>query len=156
LLLFFVDSGIRRAEGVALNWGDVNFQTGAVLIKLGKGRKARVTAIGAHSKRALIAYRRSRKVGEGDPLFQTDEGGRLTAMGLRSIFQRIGNRAGIKISPHMLRRTFATQSLRGGMDILALQRLLGHSSVEMTSHYVQYLSDDVLAQHQAHGLDGWL
>jgi integrase len=156
LLLFFVDSGVRRAEALALNWGDVNFQTGAVLIRLGKGNKARVSAIGAHTRRALIAYRRSRKVGEGDPLFQTDEGMRLTPMGLRSIFERLGKRAGEKISPHMLRRTCAVQSLRGGMDVITLQKILGHASVEMTSHYIQFLTDDVLAEHRQHGADSWL
>jgi integrase/recombinase XerD len=156
LLLFFVDSGVRRAEALALNWGDVNFQTGAVLVRLGKGNKARVTCIGAHTRRALIAYRRSRKVGEGDPLFQTDEGMRLTPMGLRSIFERLGKRAGEKISPHMLRRTCAVQSLRGGMDVITLQKILGHASVEMTSHYIQFLTDDVLAEHRQHGADSWL
>jgi site-specific recombinase XerD len=156
LLLFFVDSGIRRAEMLALNWQDVNFQTGAVVIRLGKGNKARVTAIGAHTRRALISYRRSRKVGDADPLFQTDEGMRLTPMGLRSIFERLGKRAGFKIYPHMLRRTCAVQSLRGGMDVITLQKILGHADVSMTAHYCALLNDDVLAEHRAHGLDGWL
>jgi integrase/recombinase XerD len=156
LLLFFVDSGVRRAEALALNWGDVNFQTGAVLVRLGKGNKARVTCIGAHTRRALIAYRRSRKVGEGDPLFQTDEGMRLTPMGLRSIFERLGKRAGEKISPHALRRSFAIASLRQGMNLIALQRLMGHADVSTTGVYVQYVSEDLITEHRAHGLDGWL
>jgi integrase/recombinase XerD len=156
ILLLLVDSGVRRAECLALTWGDVNFQTGAVLVRLGKGRKARVTAIGAHTRRALITYRRSRKVGEEDPLFQTDEGMRLSPMGLRSIFERLGKRAGFKISPHMLRRTCAVQSLRGGMDVITLQKILGHASVEMTAHYCALLSDDVLSEHSKHGADSWL
>jgi integrase len=82
ILLFFVYSGIRRAEALALNWEDVNFQTGAVIVRCGKGNRARVSAIGARTRRALITYRRTRKAGEGEPLFQTDEGMRLTAFGL--------------------------------------------------------------------------
>jgi site-specific recombinase XerD len=156
ILLFFVDSGIRRAEALALNWSDVNFQTGAVLIRKGKGNKARVSAIGAHTRRALISYRRSRKVGEADPLFQTDEGMRLSAMGLRSIFQRVGRRAGIKISPHMLRRTCAVQFLREHGDVIALQALLGHADVSTTAIYCNLLSDDVLQEHRQHGADSWL
>lgn len=156
LLLFFVDSGIRRAEALALNWEDVNFQTGAVIIRCGKGNKARVTAIGAHTRRSLITYRQSRKVGDNDPLFQTDEGMRLTPIGLRSVFERLGKRAGFKTSPHMLRRTCAVQSLRGGMDVITLQKILGHADVSMTAHYCELLTDDVLSEHQAHGLDEWL
>jgi site-specific recombinase XerD len=156
ILLFFVDSGIRRAEMLALNWEDVNFQTGAVVIRCGKGNKARVTAIGAHTRRALISYKRSRKIGEADPLFQTDEGMRLSAMGLRSIFERLCKRAGFKVSPHMLRRTCAVQSLRGGMDVVTLQKILGHADLSMTAHYCALLTDDVLEEHQAHGADSWL
>jgi site-specific recombinase XerD len=155
ILLFLADSGVRRGEALALNWEDVSFQSGAVLIRLGKGNKARVTAVGERTRKALMSYRRGRKVGEGDPLFVTDEGGRLTPMGVRSLFLRLSTRAGFNISPHMLRRTFAIQSLRAGMDLIALQRLMGHASVEMTEHYVQYLTDDVLAEHAAHGLDQW-
>jgi site-specific recombinase XerD len=156
ILLFVVDSGIRRAEMLALNWGDVNFQTGAIIIRKGKGNKARVSAIGAHTRRALISYRRSRNAGDGDPLFQTDEGMRLSAMGLRSIFQRLGKRAGFKISPHMLRRTCAVQFLREHGDVIALQALLGHADVSMTAHYCALLSDDVLSEHRQHGADSWL
>jgi site-specific recombinase XerD len=156
ILLLLVDSGIRRAEALALNWVDINFQTGAVLIRNGKGRKARITAIGARTRRALITYRRNLKAEDASPLFQTDEGMRLTAMGLRSIFERLGKRTGIKISAHMLRRTCAVQSLTAGMDVITLQKILGHADVSTTAIYCALLDGDVLQEHKAHGLDGWL
>jgi integrase len=61
----------------------------------------------------------------------------LTPGGLRSAFERIGKRAGLKITPHALRRTFATLSRRAGMDLLELQALMGHASLDMTKHYIE-------------------
>jgi integrase/recombinase XerD len=116
ILLFLADSGIRRAEVLSLNWGDVNFQTGAVIFRRGKGRKERVTAIGARTRRALITYRGGRKAIGSNPLFKMDEGLRFTVLGLRSVL--LGQRVGFPVSPHMLRRTCAVQSLRSGMDMV--------------------------------------
>jgi integrase/recombinase XerD len=55
LVLLLADSGTRRTEVLNLNWGDVDFSTGAALVRRGKGGKARVTAIGATTRRALLA-----------------------------------------------------------------------------------------------------
>ena len=71
-------------------------------------------------------------------------------MGLRSVLLRIGDRAGIKVTPHALRRTFATLSLRAGMNLIQLQALLGHSSIDMTRRYVELLDEDLLEAHKEH------
>jgi site-specific recombinase XerD len=157
LILFLADSGLRRAEALALTWGNLDFGTGAVVVERGKGGKARSAAVGAHTRRALLRYRRtlSRNRPE-DPIWQTYDGRRLDAMGLRSALDRISDRAGVHVSPHALRRTFATLSLRSGMDVLTLQRLLGHSSLEMTMHYAAQLDGDLIREHAKHGLDEWL
>jgi integrase len=54
----------------------------------------------------------------------------------------ISKRAGVHISPHPLRRTFATLSLRAGMRPMHLQGLLGHTTLEMTRRYTQMVDDD--------------
>ena len=59
LTLFMADSGLRRAEVVALNWGDVDMMTGLVIVRRGKGNKARSAVIGASARRVLLAYRRT-------------------------------------------------------------------------------------------------
>jgi len=69
---------------------------------------------------------------------------------LRSLLLRIGKKAGIHLSPHALRRTFATLSLQNGMDIVSLQTLLGHSSLETTRRYIQWLDSDLLEDHRKH------
>ena len=58
---------------------------------------------------------------------------------------------GVQVSPMPCWRTFATMSLRAGMNLLHLQGLLGHSTIEMTRRYVQMLDDDLVEAHRAHG-----
>jgi integrase/recombinase XerD len=158
MLIFLADSGLRRDELVALNWGDIDMETGAVRVLKGKGNKYRTAAIGAFTRRLLLKYRRTLPEAPRleTPLFLTDEGGRLSGEGIYRIIHRTGQRAGVKVSPHALRRTFARLSLLQGIDIINLQKLMGHSDISMTSHYIQSLDEDLLAAHQAHGLDGWL
>ncbi|MCW5875090.1 MAG: tyrosine-type recombinase/integrase [Anaerolineales bacterium] len=151
LMLLMADTGVRRAELCGLNWGDVDVKKGTIAIREGKGGKFRTVIAGVRTRRALLKYRRTIAAEASAPVLQTRSGGRMTHAGLRSMLLRIGKRAGIHLSPHMLRRTFATLSLRAGMNPLHLQGLLGHSSLEMTNHYVQMLDDDLQVAHKAFG-----
>lgn len=151
LIMLMVDSGLRRSEVLTLNWEDVDVQTGSVHIQHGKGGKSRSVVIGAKTRRALLAYRRTLEQFENAPLFQTKEGNRFTENGLRSLLLRVGERAGVHISPHALRRTFATLALRAGMSPLHLQGLLGHTTLEMTRRYTQMIDDDLVQAHREHG-----
>jgi site-specific recombinase XerD len=150
-ILLMVDSGLRMAEAIALNWGDVDISSGIVRVEKGKGRKARSVVIGVHTRRALLKYRGEVNHAENKPLFQTRSAGRFTPSGLRSWLLRISQRAGIHISPHALRRTFATLSLRAGMNVIQLQGLLGHSTLEMTRHYIELMEEDLVNAHKEHG-----
>ena len=151
LILLMVDTGLRRAELCALNWEDADISTGLVRVVRGKGGKARSVVVGVATRRALLAYRRLTAAEPTRPLFQTKAGGRLSFNGLRSLLLRTGARAGVQVSPHALRRTFATMSLRAGMNLLHLQGLLGHSTIEMTRRYVQMVDDDLIQAHREHG-----
>ncbi|MBN1304373.1 MAG: tyrosine-type recombinase/integrase [Anaerolineales bacterium] len=157
LILLMVDTGLRRAEVCALNWGDIEIASGLVRVVRGKGGKARSVVVGVKTRRALLAYRRQITPDNDLPLFQARSGKRLTHNGLRSLLLRVGSRAGIKVTPHALRRTFATLSLRAGMNLLHLQGLLGHSTIEMTRRYVQMIDDDLVEAHKDHGpIDSFL
>ncbi len=151
IVLLLADSGIRRAELCALNWSDVDIKTGIVRIERGKGGKSRTVVMGVNTRRALLAYRRTINNNSNSALFQTKNESRLTPRGLRSALLRVGERAGVKVTPHALRRTFATLSLRAGMNILQLQALLGHSSLDMTRQYIELLDEDLLEAHKEHG-----
>lgn len=121
LILLMADTGLRRSEVIALNWGDVDIKAGLVIVRRGKGGKARSVVVGVKTRRVLLSYRWSVPNDENDPFFPHQRGGgRLTPMGLRSFVLRIGERAGVRLSPHMLRLTFATLSVAAGMDALYL------------------------------------
>ncbi|MDY6994043.1 MAG: site-specific integrase, partial [Pseudomonadota bacterium] len=115
------------------------------------GRKARIAVVGINTRRSLLKYRKQVDSQNNKPLIQTKSGGRFTESGLYSWLRRLSKRAKIHITTHALRRTFATLSLRAGMDVFQLQALLGHSSLEMTQHYVRLLDEDLIKTHKAHG-----
>jgi len=152
IVLFMVDSGLRRSETINLNWGDVDMQSGRVRVIQGKGQKDRTAAIGARTSRALLAYRRTIKTNSNveNVLFQTDEHRRFTGTGLMMMFRRLANRTGIAVSAHALRRTFVILALRAGMNALHLQNLGGWADLEMVNHYAQMVDEDLLQAHKAH------
>jgi len=152
-LLTMIDSGIRLEEVINLNWGDVNIPIGSVLIRKGKGNKFRTVVIGNRTRRELLKYKRTVDGSPDNPLFQKrrNKGGRFKTPGIRSWLIRISNKVGIHLSPHILRRTFATLSLKSGMDVFHLQKLLGHSTLEMTRRYVDMIDSDLLKAHKEHG-----
>jgi hypothetical protein len=95
-----------------------------------------------------------------DPLFVVgpadDERG-ITRDVLSRLISRIGERAGVeKAHPHRFRHTFAVNYLRNGGDVLTLQRLLGHESLEMVRHYANVAAADCAAAHKtADPVDNW-
>ena len=108
IVLFMADSGLRRAEVCSLNWPDIDMQSGLVRIKQGKGKKDRSAVIGATTRRALLAYRKTLADREG-VLFPS-KNGRFTGSGLLRVFQRLTKRTGIHVTPHAMRRTFTILS----------------------------------------------
>jgi len=148
LILFLVDSGMRRSEARSLNWIDVDIPSGVVNIRRSKNKKARSVFIGVKTRRALLRYRRTISHEDNDPLFQTQSGTRLTPSGFRQVIRRISEKSDIPFSAHDLRRTFASLSLKAGMNVLHLQSLLGHSSLEMTRRYVKIVKDDLSEAHR--------
>lgn len=149
IVLFLADSGLRRSEAIALNVADVDMQTGAVTVARGKGRKARISRIGATTRRALLAYRRTLADRNG-ALFQSNDGARLTGNGLRQVFTRLSKLTGIHITPHAMRRTWALLSLRAGMDAIHLQMLGGWAGLDMVAHYASLEDEDLLQAHRDH------
>jgi integrase/recombinase XerD len=151
IVMFLIDSGLRCAELISLNWEDVDIGTGIVHVQNGKGNKSRKVIIGARCRRALLAYRRDVIPNEQDPLFQTIRGGRFTVIGLYRVMARLSERSGIRVNPHALRRTFATLALKAGMNPLHLQGLLGHTTLEMTRRYIRMVAADLAEAHREYG-----
>ncbi len=139
LIMLLMDSGIRRGEALALDWDDINFMSGQIIIERGKGNQARVAFIGARARRALLKWQSQYPE---NPVFP------LTERGASSIMDRLSKKAGVKITFHMCRRSFATWALRNGMDLFSLQNLLGHSTLDMTRLYAQQVDSDLQIAHK--------
>jgi len=146
LLLFLLDTGARMSEAMAVEIHEVD-PGGAVLIRQGKGRKPRTVYIGRTTRRALRAYLKFRGIQPG-ALWLTISGEPLTKSGLVSMLRRRADYAGVEApTPHEFRRAFALAMLRAGVDILSLQRLLGHSSLAVLQRYVKQTDLDGQRAH---------
>ena len=146
LVMTLIDSGLRRAEALDLTWEDLDFHTGAVHVRRGKGGKARVTYVGAKTRRALLRWGGGQRSSAIFP---------LTPSGAATLMTRLSHESGIHITFHKCRRTFATWALRNGLDLFSLQRLLGHTSLEMVRKYAQQTDGDLRCGHmRASPVDG--
>lgn len=148
LILFLLDTGVRAGELLALDRQDVDSLSGDVLIRKSKSRKSRSVFLGRQTRRALRSYLKAR----GDatrPLFVTDDGERLKMAGLRQIILRRARRAGIpRPSIHSFRRAFTLAMLRAGVDLVTLQRLLGHADLSQLVRYLAQTTEDLRDAHQ--------
>ncbi len=151
VLLCLLDSGCRASEFVALNCDDVDLGTGAVRIRHGKGGKARTAFLGVKARKELVRYLRHRPDTSG-PLWVSHSGERLHYSGLREIVRRRARLAGVPApSLHSFRRSFALLSLRGGMNVYALQKIMGHADLSVLRRYLAQTEQDLAAAHQAAG-----
>lgn len=149
-----LDSGLRASELLALNVGDINTE-GAVRVRHGKGAKDRVTYIGAKTQKLLQRYLRQRRKPDAHaPLFTSlTTGERLTFFGLAQLMQRLRQASGVSTCTcHTFRRTFALQSLRNGMNLYVLARLMGHVDITVLKHYLDLLEDDIQGAHRKFGV----
>ncbi len=147
VLMILFETGIRASELIALNVGDVNINQMFTIIRHGKGDKYRITPFQVTTKRAINRMLKIRAdFQDGDPLFQTDEGGRLSFWGLREIIRRRALRAGIETPGlHDFRRATGRSLNDNGMGIYDISQILGHSSTKVTERYIR-LEDKKLAE----------
>lgn len=148
ILLCLLDSGARAREFLALNISDVDFVSGAVDIRKGKGGKSRTVFVGKKSRKALRAYIRLR--GDVDPaLWVTkDNGTRLAVPSLRQLLTRRAELAGVAMaSAHDFRRSFALALLRAGVDIFSIQKLMGHAGLDVLRRYLAQNDEDARIAH---------
>jgi integrase/recombinase XerD len=140
-------AGLRISELVGLDVDDVDAEDGSVRA-MGKGSKERIVPLGSYALAAVDAYlTRARpmlsRARSGPAMFLNQRGGRLTRQGVSNILQSAVRRAGVRkrVTPHMLRHSFATHLLEGGADVRVVQELLGHASLSSTQIYTLVTGD---------------
>jgi site-specific recombinase XerD len=161
LITLLLDTGMRIGEAIGLGLDDIGWVTGTLHIDGKTG--PRIVPIGRKSKAALKAYidreRRSATPTTRD-VFLTRTGDPMnTRMATHHVIHLV-RQAGVvikKAGPHTLRHTFALEFIRAGGDAFSLQKLLGHSTLDMTRRYVHLADTDLRAAHRRFApADAWL
>jgi len=157
ICVLVLDTGLRAGEVLSLKVEDIDFDRLKIRVT-GKGDKLRVVFFGETTSRLLKNYLEHCRPWIADgraTLFPPKSPGaknptlpvsQLSAM-IRAKMDAIGVKRAHS-STHRLRHTFATQFLRGGGNVFALQRILGHSSLEMTKRYCTLADEDLAEQHR--------
>lgn len=150
ILLFLLDTGCRITEALKVRVSDLDLENLLVTLD-GKGRKQRVVPFSFELRKALFRYIRDfgRKVDA--LLFATESetrlGRRNVLRDVKTLCQRLGFTAPAR-TLHAFRHTFAVNYLRRGGSVFHLQKVLGHSTLEMTRRYANLLTEDLQAVHE--------
>lgn len=141
-------TGVRVSELVNIKIKDINREEKLIKV-LGKGNKERIVIYNNHTKKALDTYLKdgynyfNKKSSEY--LILNKNGNKLSERYIREIINKKVSQASldIKISPHTLRHTFATDILENGADLMTVKELLGHESLNTTSIYTHITNEQI-------------
>lgn len=146
-------SGLRVSELVQLRTADVDLRAG-FLAAFGKGRKRRLVPLGELAQESVAQYLQRVRPSWARPkeacLFVTQRGSGMTRQAFWKNLKRYAYVAGIakRVSPHMLRHSFATHLLEGGADLRVVQTLLGHSDISTTQVYTHVSAEHLRNMHR--------
>jgi integrase/recombinase XerD len=155
LIMVLLDCGLRVGELSRLTFTDLRLQTGEIHIRpfeTGKKSKERYIPLGKRTRKALWLH-----LSTVDDLDPTHRLFGLTTSSIRQLLQRIAKAAEVpNTHPHRFRHTFAIEYLRNGGDVFSLQRILGHSTLDMVNYYLKMVQTDLEAAHKrASPADHW-
>ncbi len=158
ILWLLYDTGIRVSELLTLCLDKVDREQGVITV-WGKGDKERRVALGENCQKHVFAYLDQHRPDQQElarcgcsgekHLFLAETCWPLTKNGIEQLFKRLRKRAGItskRVSPHILRHTFAVKYLLLGGDPFSLQRILGHEDMDTVNHYMHM--NDTMTQAQ--------
>lgn len=145
---FFFSTGVRLSEFRNMNKSDIDWNAHSVIVRHGKGDKQRMVFFNAESELSLRKYLESR-TDDNEALFVTLKRPykRMSGKAIENIISNIAKRSGMHVYPHILRHTFATSGLRGGMALETLQALMGHSEPKTTLIYAKLDKNDLQREH---------
>lgn len=139
-------TGLRASEVTNLRWGDV--AEDRVFVRYGKFGKQRWVPLNRRAAEAIEAIR-PRNPGHEHAVFLLPSGRPLGRRCLSRVVQPYLKAAGLKGSCHTLRHSFATRLLNRGMNLRAIQLLLGHQRIETTALYLHCATDRLVAEYRA-------
>jgi site-specific recombinase XerD len=157
IILLLLDTGLRASELCGLRLHQVDMRNRHIIV-IGKGSKERMLPFCARTGQAIWRYLATRPDDAvEEPLFITETLNSIDRHDLRKALLRIGRRAGVRgVNVHRFRHTFAINYLRNGGDPYSLQRLLGHSTMDMVKRYLNIAQADLDKSHRlASPVDNW-
>ena len=137
ILISLAFTGMRLSELVGLDENDINFQTKQLRV-MGKGSKERIIPLNDIVLESLREYLDKRPITDDPAVFLNKNKQRISGRGVQNIVKKYVQLAGLKqlkISPHKLRHTFATLLHLNDVDLLEIQKLMGHASISSTQIY---------------------
>jgi len=147
-------TGVRVSELVLLPLSQIDLEGGYVLV-YGKGSKERIVPLGKEAMRWVAIYLQRVRPGllkqrESPFLFVSGWGRGLSRQRFWKILKTYGLRAGIRkrITPHLLRHSFASHLLEGGADLRSVQMMLGHADISTTQIYTHVTGDRLKKVHK--------
>ena len=149
-------TGLRVSELVALELSNLNLNQGVIRV-IGKGQKERLVPIGDEAHECLKSYLSTARPGllkgvQTDSVFVTSRKSGMTRQAFWYMVKRYAAQCGVseKLSPHMLRHSFATHLLNHGADLRVVQLLLGHSDLSTTQIYTHIAREGLKRMHETH------
>ena len=136
-------AGLRVSELVNLKVNDIDIGRNMIMIRQGKGKKDRITLLASSIKEDILNYLCKRN--SGNEYLINGLKGKYSIKAIQKIIDKAAKLAKInkKVTPHMLRHSFATHLLESGVDIRYIQKLLGHSNLETTQIYTHVSNTDL-------------
>ncbi|OYD08588.1 tyrosine-type recombinase/integrase [Paludifilum halophilum] len=153
LLLLLFETGLRVKELVNVRIDDIRFEDGVLRVQDPKGINERLVPFQTTVRGQLRKYLSLRGKLEHDFLFVNIDNEPISIRQVQNRFRIYGRIAGItnvRCSPHTARHTFARMFVASGGDAFTLQRILGHTTLEMTKRYVALFSDEITKSHKKH------
>ncbi|QDA31769.1 recombinase XerC [Thermococcus indicus] len=157
IVLLLYGAGLRVSELCNLKRRDVDLERSIIVVRGGKGAKDRVIPIPEFLAREIRAYLETRSDDSEYLLVEERrrEKDKLSTKTVWYLLKRYGVRAGVEVTPHRLRHSFATHMLENGVDIRAIQELLGHSNLSTTQIYTKVTVEHLRkAQEKARLIEG--
>ncbi|MEA1909496.1 MAG: site-specific tyrosine recombinase/integron integrase [Patescibacteria group bacterium] len=153
ILTTLFSTGLRVSELIELKQKNIDLKRGEFTVR-GKGDKPRVVFLSTDAKELISKYL-NKRIDNNESLFVSHHGPtkhhELTPRTIQRIVQKYASKAGIakKVTPHILRHSFATDLLINGADIRSVQTMLGHSSITTTQIYTHLTDPHLKEVHKA-------
>jgi integrase/recombinase XerD len=154
MLELLYSSGLRVSEIISIKVNDLNFEGGFLRV-MGKGSKERVVPMNHRAVEKIKRYMQELrpyliKNRQSPYLFLTNRGMPMTRQRFWQALKKFGDMAGLELTPHAIRHTFATHLLEGGADLRSVQKMLGHADISTTQIYTKVTGDRIRKAYLEH------